>query len=160
MSQNQTLRNVASLAVLATAITALIFALDIGLGEHLNAIIDPDDPVDPLAAETMAAFGGDVGVLDRIVALGMVFTIVGAGGLSLYSAGRGDPGVIRNAQMWMPWLVGAIGLVAFTETSWDIITGEFDFSAGNSANNMYLTYIAFSMVTAVLGLFGHEPKNA
>lgn len=153
-----TLRNVASLAVLATAITALIFALDIGLGEHLNVIIDPDNVTDPLAPETLAAFGGSVGVLDRIVALGMVFTIIGAGGLSLYSAGRGDPGVLRNAQMWMPWLVGAIGLIAFSETSWDILTGEFDYAGGDSANNMYLTYIAFSMVSAVLGLFGHEPK--
>lgn len=160
MAQNMALRNVASLAVLGTAITALIFALDIGLGEHIQAIINPEDVTDPLAPETLAAFGGSVGVLDRIVALGMVLTIIGAGGLSLYTAGRGDPGVLRSAQKWMPWLVGAVGLIAFTETSWDIVSGAYDFDAGDSAENMFLTYVALSMVVAVLGLFGHQPQDA
>lgn len=154
------LSNVAQIAVLGTAITALIFALDIGLGEHIQAIINPEDVTDPLEPETLAAFGGSIGVLDRIVALGMVLTIIGGAGLSLYTAGRNDPGVLRNAQTWMPWLVGAVGLIAFTETSWDIVSGNFDFDAGDSANNMFLTYIALSMVTAVLGLFGHEPRDA
>lgn len=160
MSQKSALTNLATIAVLATALTALLFVVNVGVGEIYQAVVNPADTANPLAPETMAAFGGDVGTLDRIVALGMVATIVGPAGLGLYSAGRNDPQMLRSAETWMPWLVGAIGLVSFWATSVDILTGNYDFTIGDSNENLFLVYVAFSMLVGILGFLGYSARKA
>lgn len=160
MARNDAFRNLATIAVLATALTALLFIVNIGVGEIYQTIVNPADVANPLAPETVAAYGGDVSVLDRVVTLGMVATLIGPAGLGLYSASRNDPQMIRSAEAWMPWLVGAIGLVAFWGTSVDILTGNYDFALGDSNENIFLVYVAFSMLIGILGFLGYSPKRA
>jgi len=139
-------------SITVAVIAAAVMALTIGIGEAAQVVLNPDSTENPLAAETLAVYGGDVSVLDRLATAGAFIWILGPVGLGAISA-QGQPAVVRNVIRYAPAILGLIGLVAFGTEVGDILSGDYDFDAATQEIAAYHLMLAASVVAAVTSFF-------
>ena len=99
-------KQVGTIAVAIAVLSGLFMALNIGIGEAVQVVIDPNDPENPLDANTTAVFGGQVDFVDRIAVLGVFTTILGTAGLGILSTSTNNPPFLNTLIRYMPVIVG------------------------------------------------------
>lgn len=146
--QNQ----IKSLAVAVAVLSGIFMALNIGIGEAVQIVVNPNDPANPLDANTTAVFGGDVDLVDRIAVLGVFTTILGTAGLGLLKRSSDSPPFINTLITYMPLIVGLVAFTAFGTEVFDVIQGDRDWSLYDDATNAYILFLASSMVAGLMQL--------
>lgn len=146
--QNQ----VKSIAVAVAVLSGIFMALNIGIGEAVQVVIDPNDPLNPLDANTTAVFGGNVDFVDRIAVLGVFTTILGAAGLGILSTSSGNPPFINTLIRYMPVIVGLVAFTAFSTEVFEILQGDRVWANYDDATNSYVLFLASSMVAGLVSL--------
>jgi len=145
-------KQVTSIAVAIAVLSGLFMALNIGIGEAVQVVVDPNDPANPLDANTTAVFNGQVDFVDRIAVLGVFVTILGGAGLGLLSTSQNNPPFVNTLINFLPIIVGLVAFTAFSTETFEIIQGDRDWSAYNDATNSYMLYLASSMVAGAVSL--------
>lgn len=148
--QNQ----IKSLAVAVAVLSGIFMALNIGIGEAVQVVVNPNDPANPLDANTTAVFGGpgNVDLVDRIAVLGVFTTILGTAGLGLLRRSADSPPFINTLITYMPLIVGLVAFTAFGTEVFDVIQGDRDWSLYDDATNSYILFLASSMVAGLMQL--------
>ena len=145
-------KQVSSIAIAIAVLSGLFMALNVGLGESMQVVIDPNDPANPLDANTTAVFGGNVDFVDRIAVLGVFVTILGAAGLGIVSTSKSNPPFVNTLINFLPIIVGLVAFTAFSTEVFEIIQGDRDWGAYDDATNSYMLYLAASMVSGTVSL--------
>lgn len=147
--QNQ----IKNLAVAVAVLSGLFMALNIGIGEAAQVVINPNDPANPLNASTLTVYGGNVDFVDRIATLGVFTTILGTAGLGiLTSRNSGSLPFIDTLVKYMPMILGLIAFTAFSTEVFDIIQGDRVWSNFDDATNAYMLFLASSFVAGLVSL--------
>ena len=141
-----------NVAMTIAVLSGIVMALTIGIGEAASVVLDPNDPNDPLDANTTAVFGGQPDLVDRIAVLGVFVLVLGSAGLGIIGP-TGNPPFINNLVRWMPIVVGLIAFTAFSTEVFDIIQGDRDWSTYTDGQNSYMLFLASSFVAGLLSLF-------
>ena len=139
-------------AMTIAVLSGIVMALTLGIGEAASVVLDPNDPTDPLDANTTAVFGGTPDLVDRIAVLGVFDLVLGSAGLGIIGP-TGNPPFINNLVRWMPVVVGLIAFTAFSTEVFDIIQGDRDWSTYSDGQNSYMLFLASSFVAGLLSLF-------
>lgn len=150
MSSWQT--QVKQIAVALAVIGSLWMALSIGVGEALQVVVDPDDPANPLDANTTLAYGGNVDFIDRVATAGAFITILGSGGLGLLAVSSNNPPFINTTLRYSSVIIGLIAFTAFSDQVFELIQGDRDWSASVDGANAYILYLTASFVGGLVSL--------
>lgn len=145
-------KQVSTIAVAIAVLSGIFMALNIGLGEALQVVVDPNDPANPLDANTTAVFGGQVDFVDRIAVLGVFTTILGTAGLGILSTSSNNPPFINTLIRYMPVIVGLVAFTAFSTEVFEIIQGDRVWANYDDATNSYMLFLAASMVAGLVSL--------
>ena len=145
---------VKSIALTIAVLSGLFMAVvGIGLGEAVQVVLDPNDPGNPLDANTTAVFGPTgPDFVDRIAVLGVFTTILGGAGLGLLGQSKNNLPFINNTIKWMPIVVGLIAFTAFSTEVFDVIQGNRVWADYSDATNSYILFLASSMVAGAVSL--------
>ena len=127
-------------------------ALNIGLGQAAQVVLDPNDPTNPLDANTTAVFGGQVDFVDRVAVLGVFVSVLGTAGLGLISTSKNNPPFINTLIRTMPIIVGLVAFTAFSTEVFEIIQGDRVWANYDDATNSYMLFLAASMVAGIVSL--------
>jgi len=146
--QNQ----VKTIAVAIAVLSGLFMALNLGIGEAVQVVLDPADPANPLDPNTTAVFGGQVDFVDRIAVLGVFTTILGAAGLGILRTSSGNPPFINTLIRYMPVIVGLVAFTAFSTEVFEVIQGDRVWGDYDDATNSYILFLASSMVAGLVSL--------
>lgn len=146
--QNQ----IKSLAVAVAVLSGIFMALNVGIGEAVQVVINPNDAANPLDPNTTAVFGGTVDLVDRIAVLGVFTTILGTAGLGLLRRSADSPPFINTLITYMPLIVGLVAFTAFGNEVFSVIQGDRDWSLYDDATNSYILFLASSMVAGLMQL--------
>lgn len=145
-------QQIKSLAVAVAVLSGIFMALNIGIGEAVQVVVNPNDAANPLDANTTAVFGGTVDLVDRIAVLGVFTTILGTAGLGLLKRSSDSPPFINTLITYMPLIVGLVAFTAFSTEVFDVIQGDRDWSLYDDATNSYVLFLASSMVAGLMQL--------
>lgn len=145
-------QQIKSLAVAVAVLSGIFMALNIGIGEAVQVVVNPNDAANPLDANTTAVFGGNVDLVDRIAVLGVFTTILGTAGLGLLKRSSDSPPFINTLITYMPLIVGLVAFTAFSTEVFDVIQGDRDWSLYDDATNSYVLFLASSMVAGLMQL--------
>lgn len=144
---------VKTIALTVAVLSGLFMAfLGIGIGEAVQVVIDPNDPANPLDANTTAVFGGQVDFVDRIAVLGVFTTILGAAGLGILQKSKDNLPFINQTIQYMPILVGLVAFTAFSTEVFEVIQGNRVWANYDDATNSYILFLASSMVAGAVSL--------
>lgn len=147
--QNQ----VKTIALTVAVLSGLFMAfLGIGIGEAVQVVLDPNDPANPLDANTTAVFGGQVDFVDRIAVLGVFTTILGGAGLGILSQSKDNLPFINQTIKYMPILVGLVAFTAFSTEVFEVIQGNRVWANYDDATNSYILFLASSMIAGAVSL--------
>ena len=147
--QNQ----VKTIALTVAVLSGLFMAfLGIGIGEAVQVVLDPNDPANPLDANTTAVFGGTVDFVDRIAVLGVFTTILGSAGLGILSQSKNNLPFINQTIKYMPILVGLVAFTAFSTEVFEVIQGNRVWANYDDATNSYILFLASSMIAGAVSL--------
>jgi uncharacterized membrane protein len=147
--QNQ----VKTIALTVAVLSGLFMAfLGIGIGEAVQVVLDPNDPANPLDANTTAVFGGQVDFVDRIAVLGVFTTVLGSAGLGILSKSKDNLPFINQTIQYMPILVGLVAFTAFSTEVFEVIQGNRVWSNYDDATNSYILFLASSMIAGAVSL--------
>jgi hypothetical protein len=149
-------KQVSTIAVAVAVLSGIFMALNIGIGEAVQVVVDPNDPTNPLDANTTAVYGGNVDFVDRIATLGVFVTILGAAGLGIISTSRNNPPFVNTLIRTMPLIVGLVAFTAFSTEVFDIISGDRVWANYDDATNSYMLFLAASMVSGIVALFSNR----
>ncbi len=145
-------KQVTNIAVAVAVLSGLFMALNIGIGEAVQVVVDPNDPANPLDPNTTAVFGGNVDFVDRIAVLGVFTTILGGAGLGLLATSSSNPPFVNTLIRYMPVIVGLVAFSAFSSEAFDVIQGDRDWGAFDDATNSYILFLTASMVAGAVSL--------
>jgi len=145
-------KQVTNIAVAVAVLSGLFMALNLGIGEAVQVVVDPNDPANPLDANTTAVFGGQVDFVDRIAVLGVFTTILGGAGLGLLATSSNNPPFINTLIRYMPVIVGLVAFTAFSTEVFEVIQGDRDWGASDDATNSYILFLAASMIAGAVSL--------
>lgn len=145
-------QQIKSLAVAVAVLSGIFMALNIGIGEAVQVVVNPNDVANPLDPNTTAVFGGNVDLVDRIAVLGVFTTILGTAGLGLLKRSSDSPPFINTLITYMPLIVGLVAFTAFSTEVFDVIQGDRDWSLYDDATNSYVLFLASSMVAGLMQL--------
>jgi hypothetical protein len=149
-------KQVSTIAVAVAVLSGIFMALNIGIGEAVQVVVDPNDPTNPLDANTTAVYGGNVDFVDRIATLGVFVTILVAAGLGIISTSRNNPPFVNTLIRTMPLIVGLVAFTAFSTEVFDIISGDRVWANYDDATNSYMLFLAASMVSGIVALFSNR----
>lgn len=149
-NRNTLFKNLAVVFATLAVVGAGWSVLEIGIQESWNIVTSPDE----VNAETNATFDGSVGFLDRIMIIGAIATLIGPAGLGVYVAGKGDPEAVRKLQKFMPWIIGVVGIVGFSDLVFDTIMGDRDWDVATDSQNAYALFVATASATGILSFLG------
>tara|TARA_B110000444_G_scaffold251959_1_gene280569 strand:+ start:384 stop:848 length:465 start_codon:yes stop_codon:yes gene_type:complete len=150
--QNQ----VKQIAMALAVIGGLWMALSIGVGEAVQVVVDPNDVENPLAADTLAAFGGSVDFVDRIATAGVFVTLLGSSGLAIIGISSGNPPFINTTLRYAPVIIGLIAFTAFSDSTWELISGDRTWGDFSDGANAYILFLASSMVAGAVSLLKRD----
>lgn len=145
-------KQVATIATTLSVVFGLWMALSIGIGEAVQVVVDPADPANPLAVETMDVFGGQVDFVDRIAVLGVFITILGGAGLGIISTSSNNPKFINDLLRIYPVIIGLVAFTAFSSEVWELLSGDRDWGVYADGTNAYIGFLAASMVAGIVSL--------
>ena len=145
-------KQVSTIAVAIAVLSGLFMALNIGLGQAAQVVLDPNDPTNPLDANTTAVFGGQVDFVDRVAVLGVFVSVLGTAGLGLISTSKNNPPFINTLIRTMPIIVGLVAFTAFSTEVFEIIQGDRVWANYDDATNSYMLFLAASMVAGIVSL--------
>ena len=145
-------KQVSTIAVAIAVLSGLFMALNIGIGQAVQVVVDPNDPANPLDANTTAVFGGQVDFVDRIAVLGVFTSILGSAGLGILATSKSNPPFLNTLVRYMPIIVGLVAFTAFSDSVFEIIQGDRDWGAYDDATNSYMLFLAASMVSGLVSL--------
>jgi len=147
--QNTLAKQLYQVSITVAVVAAAVMAFSIGLGEAFNVVVSPDDVVD---VDTLAVYGGDIDLVDRIATLGAFVWILGPAGLAAVRA-RDLPGGVRGVITYAPIVLGLIGLTTFSTEVGDIISGDYVWANYSDATAAFHLMLAASTGAAILGFF-------
>lgn len=147
-------KQVGTIAVAISVLAGIFMALNIGLSEALQVVVDPNDPENPLDPNTTAVFGGpgEVDFVDRIAVLGVFTTILGTAGLGVLKQSSNNLPFINTLLRYMPVIVGLVAFTAFSTEVFDVIQGDRVWADYDDATNSYILFLASSMVAGLVTL--------
>ena len=143
---------VKNIATALAVIGGLWMALSIGVGEAVQVVVDPADPANPLDANTTAAYGGSVDFIDRIATAGVFVTILGAAGLGLLTTSSNNPPFVNTVVRYAPVIIGLIAFTAFSDSVFELISGDRVWENYTDGANAYMLFLASSMVAGAVSL--------
>ncbi len=129
-------------------ISGIVMALSVGLSDVFNIIVSPED----VSAEVATSLGGSVDFIDRVAVLGVVVTILGAGGLGILATSKDNPPFLNTTLTYLPVIVGFLAFSAFGTEVYDTITGSRDWDANDDISNSYMLFLASSLVAGIVSL--------
>ena len=153
-TKQQNMNLITGLASLIASLSALLFLWFLGIGESVQVLRDAS----LVTPATLAAFGGTIGFLDKVIVFTIWATAIGGSGLALYSTSRESPDVMIAIERNLPMIIGIVGLVGFYDMVSDMIQGNRTWGTFTDVQNAYNVFIGMSVVTAVLQFFGNEPE--
>jgi len=138
MAQGNWLTAAVNLGLLLAVIGSVMFVADTGITQSWEVISGDDGNV---TNETYLALGqtvnattaGDVDITDRIVVGAIAMTILTGIGAIGYS--RKDPEAMRLVYAYYPLIGMAVGLTVFSAEVFDMLQGEYTFSAYSEGQN-------------------------
>lgn len=145
-------KQIGTIATAVAVLAAIWMALTVGIGEAAMVVLDPNDPTDPLEAETLAVFGGQVDFIDRIAVLGVFVTILGGAGLGLLRPNSDLPPFVNTIVRTMPTIIGLVAFTAFSTEVFDIIQGDRVWADHSDGTNSYMLFLAASFVAGLMNL--------
>lgn len=147
-------KQVGTIATAIAVLAGLVMALNIGIGEAVQVVVDPNDPANPLDPNTTAVFGGpgQVDLVDRIAVLGVFTTILGTAGLGILRTSSNNPPFLNTLLRYMPVIIGLVAFTAFSTEVFDIIQGDRVWANYDDATNSYMLFLAASMVAGIVTL--------
>lgn len=140
-------KQVKQIAMALSVIGGLWMALTVGLGDVFNIITDPAS----VDAATAASLGG-IDFIDRVAVAGVVVTLAGSAGLGLISVSGNNPPALNTILRYAPLIIGFVAFSAFGTESWDLVTGNREWSSFDDVQNSYMLFLASSMVAGIVGL--------
>ena len=143
------------IGTIATAIAVLAagwMALTVGIGEAAQIVIDPNDPNNPLDANTTAVFGGQVDFIDRVAVLGVFVTLLGGSGLAILRPNKDLPPAINTIVRVMPSIIGLVAFTAFSTEVFEILQGDRVWENYSDGTNSYMLFLAASFVAGLMTL--------
>jgi hypothetical protein len=145
-------KQIATIATAVAVLSAIWMALTIGISEAAQVVIDPNDPANPLDANTTAVFGNSVTFIDRVAVLGVFVTILGGAGLGLLRPNSDLPPFVNTIVRTMPAIIGLVAFTAFSTEVFDIITGDRVWENYSDGTNSYMLFLASSFVAGLMSL--------
>lgn len=136
-------------SITVAVVAAAVMAFTIGLGEAFSVVVNPDEVVDPA---TLAVYGGQIDLVDRIATLGAFVWILGPAGLAAIRASD-LPGGARGVITYAPIVLGLIGLTTFSTEVGDILSGDYVWSNYSDGTASFHLMLAASTAAAILGFF-------
>lgn len=134
-------------------IMGIVMVLNIGVGEVLQTVVDPADPENPLDANTLAAFGGQVDFIDRVAVGGIAVTLLGSAGLGILTTSKNNPVFLNTTLKFAPTILGLIAFTAFSTEVFDLLSGDRVWADYTDGANSYIAFLAASMVAGIVSLF-------
>ncbi len=146
--QNQ----VKNIAVALAIVGGLWMALSLGIGEAVQVVIDPNDPGNPLDANTTAAYGGSVDFMDRIATAGVFITLLGSAGFGILTTSSNNPPFINTLVRYTPVIIGLVAFTAFSTEAFELISGDRVWANYSDAKNGYILFLTSMMVAGLVSL--------
>jgi uncharacterized membrane protein len=146
--QNQ----VKNIAVALAIVGGLWMALSLGVGEAVQVVIDPADPLNPLDSNTTAAYGGSVDFIDRIATAGVFVTLLGSAGFGILTTSNKNPPFINTLVKYTPVIIGLIAFTAFSTEAFELISGDRVWANYSDATNGYILFLTSMMVAGIVSL--------
>jgi uncharacterized membrane protein len=146
--QNQ----VKNIAVALAIVGGLWMALSLGIGEAVQVVIDPADPLNPLDANTTAAYGGSVDFIDRIATAGVFVTLLGSAGFGILTTSKNNPPFINTLVKYTPVIIGLVAFTAFSTEAFELISGDRVWANYSDATNGYILFLTSMMVAGIVSL--------
>jgi len=146
--QNQ----VKNIAVALAIVGGLWMALSLGIGEAVQVVIDPNDPGNPLDANTTAAYGGSVDFIDRIATAGVFITLLGSAGFGILTTSSNNPPFINTLVRYTPVIIGLVAFTAFSTEAFELISGDRVWANYSDATNGYILFLTSMMVAGLVSL--------
>jgi uncharacterized membrane protein len=146
--QNQ----VKNIAVALAIVGGLWMALSLGIGEAVQVVIDPADPLNPLDANTTAAYGGSVDFIDRIATAGVFVTLLGSAGFGILTTSSNNPPFINTLVRYTPVIIGLVAFTAFSTEAFELISGDRVWANYSDATNGYILFLTSMMVAGIVSL--------
>jgi len=145
-------KQVKQIAVAVAVLSGIFMALSVGIGDAVQIVLDPNDPNNPIDAEDLATFGGNIDFTDRIAVLGVFTTILGTAGLGLIRRSASNPPFVNTLITFMPIIVGLVAFSAFGSEVFSLIQGDRVWADYSDATNSYILFLAGSMVAGFVTL--------
>jgi len=143
---------VKTIATTLAVVFGIWMALSVGIGEAVQVVIDPADASNPLDADTLAVFGGQVDFVDRIAVLGVFVTILGSAGLGLIQKSNNNPKFLNDLLTFYPVIIGLVAFTAFSTEVWELLSGDRVWASHLDGTNAYIGFLAASMVAGAVSL--------
>jgi len=147
--RNKLFNNASRVLAVISVIASVAFILGTGLGDMWEVVANPAEA--RLNPDTLADFGGDIGALDRIMAFASLATVAFA--LGLVSFSRKDK-VLYDIQMYLPWIIGLVGIVGFFDIVSDVLQDNWDYAANSDNYNSYVVFVATATFGGILSFLG------
>jgi hypothetical protein len=145
-------KQIATIATAVAVLAAAWMALSVGIGQAAQVVIDPNDPSNPLDANTTAVFGGQVDFIDRVAVLGVFVTLLGTSGLAILKPNKDLPPAINTIVRVMPAIIGLVAFTAFSTEVFEILQGDRVWENYSDATNSYMLFLAASFVAGLMSL--------
>jgi len=145
-------KQIATIATAVAVLAAAWMALTVGIGEAAQIVIDPNDPNNPLDANTTAVFGGQPDFIDRVAVLGVFVTLLGTSGLAILRPNKDLPPAINTIVRVMPSIIGLVAFTAFSTEVFEIIQGDRVWENYSDGTNSYMLFLAASFVAGLMSL--------
>lgn len=149
-----TLRNVGSAVAV---IAGLAMVLSLGIGQVFQVIWNPDAVDDlgaaKITADTLAAYGGQIDIVDRVLTAMVGITLLGPAAFGVIRQSNKNWPVLNTVLKYSIPVSALLGLTAFSDVVGDIIMGDFDYSLVSDATAAYYLFITGMVAAAVGSLF-------
>ena len=145
-------KQIGTIATAVAVLAAVWMALSVGIGEAAQIVIDPNDPENPLDANTTAVFGGQPDFIDRVAVLGVFVTVLGGAGLGILRPNSDLPPFVNTIVRTMPTIIGLVAFTAFSTEVFDILQGDRVWGDYSDGTNSYMLFLAASFVAGLMSL--------
>ena len=148
-SRSDLFNNATRVLSVISIVASVAFILGVGLGDLWEVVASPADA--RMNPDTLADFGGDIGALDRLMAVASLGVV--AFGIGAISFSKKD-GVLYDFQTYLPWIIGLVSIVGFYDIMTDVLSDNWAYSANTDNYNSYVVFIATAGLAGILNFLG------